>query len=130
MAVGAIFAIGCDHSQSSQTAYPGTGPSEGVMNRQNLASERVVDRLSSARCDHEQTCNNIGDGRKYATVDVCMDQMRGEAANQLNAYRCPRGIDEKALDSCLASLQSGQCGFSLDSINRDNNCRASSMCMK
>jgi hypothetical protein len=132
MAAGVVLGLGCEHSQSSQ-AVVGTGPMpEGVMNRQDIATERVVDRLSMARCSHEEKCNNIGDGRKFATTEVCMDQMRGQAANQLNSYRCPRGIDQNGLNSCLSTLQEGHCGFefSLDALNRETSCRESSMCMR
>lgn len=129
LTAGVLLAVGCEHANNSQ-AVAGTAPPEGVTNEQNAATQGVVDQISYARCDHEQTCNNIGEGRKYATREVCMDQVRGDTANQLNAYNCPRGIDQKGLNSCLSSLRSGDCGVSLDTITRESNCRDHSLCMK
>jgi hypothetical protein len=124
-----MVVIGCEHAET-RTPVAGTAPVEGVTNQQNAAAERVVERLAYARCDHEQACKNIGNGRKYVTSEVCMDQVRGNTANDLNAYNCPRGIDQKALDTCLEALRSSGCNFSLDALNRDNNCRSGAMCMK
>jgi hypothetical protein len=122
-----LLAIGCEHQQSAQEPVAGTAPPMGVTNQQQAAAGRVVDRLTHARCEHEQTCNNIGNGRRYATVTVCMDQMRGASANQLTAYNCPRGIDENRLDMCLASLRTGQCGGFLQS---SPGCNDSDLCIK
>jgi hypothetical protein len=129
LAGGVLLAIGCEHSQ--QTAVQpvaGTAPSMGVTNRQNEAAARVVERLTYARCEHEQTCNNIGNGRRFATREVCIDSMRGTSANALNAYRCPHGIDEGALDVCLASLRSGQCGGGF--LEKGPGCNDSDLCIK
>jgi hypothetical protein len=126
----ATAAVGCERNPTYPQAVSGTGPSEGVTNAQNAATERVVDRLAYARCDHEQMCNNIGNGRKYATRDVCMDQVRGNANNDLNAYNCPRGINRGAFNACISALRSGQCNFSLDTISRENDCRSGTLCMR
>jgi hypothetical protein len=127
-ASGIVLAGGCTHSDT--TPLPGTAVSEGVTNAQNAADRRVVERLVTARCAHEQSCNEIGNGKDYASHDVCMDQFRGKIANALNAYNCPRGIDESGVDQCRQAIEAEPCGLSLDQLLRQNACRSSAMCMK
>ncbi len=110
---------------NQEPAVAGTG----VANAQKVDST-VVSRVSAARCDREQTCNNVGAGQKYATRDVCMDQMRGSLANDLNAYECPRGIDEYQLERCMTAIRSEECGHPLDTISRMAKCRTGALCMK
>jgi hypothetical protein len=126
---GVLFAIGCEHSSAGEPVV-GTAPSYGATNKQSAATDKVVDELTEARCAHEQRCNNIGNGRKYATYEVCNDQVRGGAANDLNAYNCPRGIDQAGLNRCLASLEGGDCNLSFNRVSQIVDCRAGNMCMK
>jgi hypothetical protein len=101
----------------------------GVTNLQADAS--VVDRLSNARCDREESCNNVGDGKRYESRRVCQHQMRGDIANDLNSYQCPRGIDGAAVHQCLMAIRSEECGaHPIEAITRMNKCRSGAMCMK
>lgn len=104
----------------------------GVTSAQSAqkADSAIVGKLSAARCDREQTCNNVGTGQKYVSRDVCMDQMRGSLANDLNSYECPRGIDETQLDKCMNSIRSEECSHPLDTISRMEKCRTGALCMK
>jgi hypothetical protein len=91
----------------------------------------VVDRMAGARCDQEQRCNNVGNGQKYASRQVCMDQQRGTLANDLNAYECPHGIDENALNRCMAAISTEQCGNPFDTVvRRYDKCRNGALCIK
>jgi Family of unknown function (DUF6184) len=122
--MGLLAACG---GSNREPAVPGTSP--GVTNAQ-MADSAVVGRLATARCDREQTCNNVGAGQKYVSRENCMDQMRGSLANDLNAYECPRGIDEERLDRCMAAIRNEECGHPLDTIGRMDKCRTGSLCMK
>ncbi len=128
---GAGLLAACAGS-NQETAARGTSaePQTGVTNAQNGADSAVVDRLATARCDREQTCNNIGAAAKYASRDVCMNQMRGSLANDLNGYNCPRGIDRAQLDSCMSSIKSEECSHPLDTLSRIDKCRTTALCMK
>ena len=128
-AAAMLVAIGCEHNESREPVA-GTAPTQGVTNEQNAATEPVVRQLAEARCAHEQQCNNIGDGKKYATNDVCLDQTHGNLANDLNAYNCPKGIDQRALDKCIASLRASDCNISLSRLAQERDCRSGAMCMK
>jgi hypothetical protein len=131
LAAGLLAAIGCArHPSQTAAAVPGTQPPPGVMSQQNEAQMRVVDQLTNARCDHEQTCKNIGPGQKFVSRETCVDQVRGTMANDINAYNCPRGIDQQALDHCLSSLRSEECSFSFNRLFSENACGATSLCIK
>ena len=90
----------------------------------------VVDRLAEARCDQEQGCNNIGPGAKFTSRSVCMEQIHGSIANDLNAYNCPRGLNRDGVDRCMAAIKSEECSHPFDTLTRYDKCRTGALCMK
>jgi hypothetical protein len=124
LASAGILALGCEHTEDRNAAT----------SEQAQASTRdtaVVDRLSNARCDREAACENVGDGKKYASAQVCRDKMRGDIANDINSYQCPRGIDAAAVQQCLAAIGNEECGaHPIETITRMDKCRSGAMCMK
>jgi hypothetical protein len=133
VSAGALVA-GCEHTDdrhaaNSAPARATTRPT-GVTNAQ-AGTSPVVNRLSDARCDREQACDNIGDGKKYASRRVCLDEMRGNIANDLNAYQCPGGIDEAAVRECQMAIRNEECGVHpFEAITRMDKCRSGPMCKK
>lgn len=123
---GLLFACG-GANQDNVAASP--EPRSGVASAQ-ASDKAVVDRLATARCEREATCKNVGPDQKYVSRDVCMDQMRGSLANDLNAYNCPRGIDDVALDHCMTAIRNEECGHPIDSLTRVDKCRTGALCMK
>jgi hypothetical protein len=119
------FLVACGGSNREPVAASGTG----VTNAQN-ADSAIVGKLAAARCDREQSCNNVGAGAKFVSRDVCMDDMRGSLANDLNTYNCPRGIDEGQLDRCMTAIRNEECGHPLDTITRMDKCRTGTLCLK
>jgi len=130
LSVGAGVLLGCSHEQSQADAVAGTRPSTGVTSQQNGADQAVADRIATARCSHERTCNNVGPGRTYASAAACKDEISASTFNDLNAYNCPHGIDQKQLESCVQSLATRDCGLSLKTLTESDQCKASGMCMK
>jgi hypothetical protein len=122
IAAGLLCACGASNQESAV-------PETGVTNAQRSDSA-VVGKVSRARCDREETCNNIGAGQRYASREVCMDQLRGGLANDLNADQCPRGIDEAQLDQCLSAIRGEACNHPLDTLSRIEKCRSSALCLK
>ncbi|HEX8795931.1 MAG TPA: DUF6184 family natural product biosynthesis lipoprotein [Polyangiaceae bacterium] len=102
----------------------------GVTSKQNQADTRAVDQIASARCDHEDTCGNIGAGKKFERRELCMDEMRGNTAPELTAYKCPLGIDQKQLDACFKQLREQSCSFSLKHLFSADACSESALCIK
>ena len=123
-ATGLLLACGGANQDSAAPEAP-----PGVANAQ-ASDKAVVDQLASARCEREMTCKNVGPDQKYASRGVCMDQMRGNLANDLNAYNCPRGIDNIALDHCMAAIRSEECSHPIDTLTRFDKCRTGALCLK
>ncbi|MGA3122965.1 MAG: DUF6184 family natural product biosynthesis lipoprotein [Polyangiaceae bacterium] len=123
-----MFALGCEHTDDRNGAASAPQPTTAQARSVDGAT---VDRLSSARCDREQDCNNIGDGKKYASRQVCTDQFHGSIANDLNSYKCPGGLDPAAVQRCLAAIGNEECGVHpLESLTRIDDCRSGAMCLK
>lgn len=111
-------------------AVTGTPESPGVTEPQKGADMAVVDRLTEARCDQEQTCKNIGPGAKFVSRSTCTEQIHGSIANDLNAYNCPRGLDSAGVDRCMAAIKSEECNHPFDTLTRYDKCRTGALCMK
>ena len=122
---GAFFACG---GANQDTVAPGT-ETRGVANAQ-ANDKAVVHQLATARCEREASCKNVGPDQKYVSGEVCMDQMRGSLANDLNAYNCPRGIDSVALDHCMNAIHNEECSHPIDSLTRIDKCRTGALCLK
>ena len=123
-----LFACEGPDRATSVAASP-ANPS-GVANTQAGADDAIVGELATARCQREAACNNIGGGQKYASNDVCMNQMRGSLANDLNAYNCSGGIARVALDHCMAAIKAEECSHPVDTLTRIDKCRTGNLCIK
>jgi len=133
--LAAGFLSACDHTDRRDAVAPGTNVVEGTQvgatnGQASAADAEIVQELAAARCDRERSCNNVGGGQKYASANVCMEQMRGSIANDLNTYNCPRGIDRAEVDHCVAAIKNEECSHPLDTITRMEKCRTARMCVK
>jgi hypothetical protein len=118
---GALI-VGCQHTDDRSAASVDPAQAHDAS---------VVGRLSSARCDREAACGNVGDGKSYASRQVCMDKLRGDTANDINSYQCPRGVDDAAVQDCLRAIGGEECGaHPIEAITRMDKCRSGAMCMK
>jgi hypothetical protein len=122
LASAGILVLGCEHTQDHNVVTSEPAPTRDTA---------VVDRLSNARCDREAACDNVGDGKKYASRQVCLDKIHGDIANDINSYQCPRGIDATAVSQCLTAIGNEECGaHPIEAITRVDKCRSGAMCMK
>jgi hypothetical protein len=124
--LGLLVACGA----SNGPAVTGSETPVGATNAQKNVDASIVTQLAAARCERERACNNVGPGDKYVSHEVCMDQMRGSLANDLNAYDCPRGIDREALERCSAAIRVEECSHPLDTLSRMEKCRTAALCMR
>jgi hypothetical protein len=119
-----ILSAACDHDRPPP-ATPMT--SSGV-----LAAEPVsvhdVEVITKERCDREERCTNIGVDRKYATRDVCIQDIRSDNMNTLTNAACPYGIDSKQLQACLANIREERCNNPFDKLSRYSACKQSALC--
>jgi hypothetical protein len=118
-----------DEGPHPKTPYPLTDP-QPQPHAQSAADVRVVERIASATCDREQSCGTIGPGAYFETRELCMTTVRDKTNKALNASQCPGGIDLKAYESCLTSLEASQCAQPGDEITRAARCPTSDLCMK
>jgi hypothetical protein len=137
LASAGVLALGCEHTDDRNvaTSSPAAAPvsqSMGATNAQPASVDSsVVDRLSNARCDREQACDNVGDGKRYASRHVCLEQLRGSIANDLNSFQCPHGIDGSAVQQCVWAIGGEECGaHPVEAITRMDKCRNGAMCIK
>lgn len=123
-------------SHPTMSPAPSPAPAQapramGATNVQPGSVATVIERLATARCNREQTCDNVGNGKKYASRQVCMEQLRGGIANDLNPYQCPGGIDGAAVDACISAVGAEECGaHPIEAITRIDKCRNGAMCRK
>ena len=127
-----IFAslFACEHPATHNTTPDEHSPSAGATNAQAREDRRFVDEMASARCDREDGCKNVGAGQKFASRDVCVDQMRGSVGNELNPQNCSLGIDRKHFDRCITAIRLEECDHPLDTLARMQKCLMSDMCLK
>jgi hypothetical protein len=133
LVAGLVVACGAEQkgAGTAQNPVPGSEPPQGVTSAQNAVDQKTVERIADARCDHEQKCNNIGQGQKYGSRDDCKKDMTSSTSGELNATSCPKGLDQDALNRCLGAINNETCSaVSLDMLARIADCRTGSICMK
>ena len=124
--LGTLVFVACNHDQGENTT-PTTTTTAGSQ-LAAPADQHAIEDLTRARCDREQTCNNIGYEKTYSTRDVCLDKMRADSQNTLTNGSCPNGISRAALDKCLADVRGERCDHPLDTLSRLNSCSRASLC--
>jgi len=129
-ATGLFLLAACDHQDTTgSTITPAT--TTRTTSGSTLAAPvdgHAIDELAAARCDREQTCNNVGNNKSYATRDVCVQKLRADGQNDLTNGSCPNGISRLALDKCLADIRGERCDHPLDTLSRLNSCARASLC--
>jgi hypothetical protein len=90
----------------------------------------VVEQLSAARCDQEDSCRHIGSGARYASRSACMDGMRSAVTRDVDAYRCPRGIEEDVPGVCVEDVKSEECDHPFKSLKVYRSCRPEALCAR
>ncbi len=129
--LGLLALAAACNSPGQGNAMPGTPEMQATVTpTSSTADKAVVERLASARCDQEEGCKNVGPGAKFASRNVCMDQLRGTIGNSLNTYNCPKGLDIDAVDRCMAAIGGEQCSHPFDTLSRFEKCRTDLVCMR
>ncbi len=120
----AVLAAGCDRKVDVQaTTHVTSAPASAAP--VNPAS---VETLARTRCDREQRCDNVGNGKRYENADACLDDFRGKGNNELTTAACPQGIDAAKLQTCLDEIRTERCDNPLDTVGRITACRTAALC--
>jgi hypothetical protein len=88
----------------------------------------AVAAITSARCEREQRCGNVGSGEEFATSSDCIASVRSDWQEDLNAYECEDGVDQTELSECVQEIRNEDCANPFDTIGRVVACRASDIC--
>jgi hypothetical protein len=87
-----------------------------------------VRQLSTARCDREERCKNVGKNRKYESREQCLQKLDAKNQEDLGPEECKTGIEQEKLSTCLKAIQEEACNSPLDSLSRIVSCRSSALC--
>lgn len=90
-------------------------------------SEAVGD-IAASRCEREQRCGNVGEGRRYESEASCRTTVQRSFASDLNTSSCSAGLDARELDECLSEIRNEDCRSPIDTIERLTACRTSDLC--
>ena len=112
-------------AEAARQAENPTGQSPSASDRLGLTD--ALTNIASARCDHEQRCNNIGTGRRYQNVQACRTVVRNTFAEDLNPRDCA-SVDHHELSECMEEIRGEACNNPLDTLQRLAACRTSDMC--
>lgn len=92
----------------------------------SLAAARA--QYAAARCERENGCNNIGQGRRYQSRDACITTASADRFDSWDSANCTRGVDASKLGDCLNAVREQSCGNPIDDISRMNACRGAAVC--
>jgi hypothetical protein len=92
------------------------------------ATRSAAESIALSRCQREQTCNNVGDDKKYSSASDCLTRIRNDWKDDLNARECPNGVNQAQLDECLAKIRNEECGSPFDTLSRVTECTAGQIC--
>lgn len=143
VAVGSCFvAVGaCNrdtsdrYGENPRTARPEVQDQSGTTtitgaNLATVSNGSAIDQIVGARCNRESACNNVGADKRFVSRDVCVQKLRADMKDDLNAQDCPGGIDSVELNECLQSIRTENCSNPIDTVSRLAACRTSDMCKK
>lgn len=106
-------------------AQPPGSPPATVTAPTVVSVDQAAMRLAVSRCDHDNTCSDVGSGRRYASVAECASQVQQSSRQDL--ARCATGIEPRRLAACERKLRAESCR-PLSTLSRMLACRAESLC--
>jgi Family of unknown function (DUF6184) len=92
-----------------------------------LDDAAAASQVAAVRCDHEQACDNVGQGRLYATREACFAEMTKSAEGDLGPVVCPLGVDVRRLNACIGQFQRESC-HPLAPLSRMVACAPNAVC--
>lgn len=131
-----------DTSRTSQTTTTGAtftlaggGEPQGAGQPFSPSSPELSDpahpanRLGNAACDRKLECDEIGDGKAYATPQTCLMAARRHAHESLDQLSCDNGLDDARLNDCIQAVRTAECA-AVDRLERIDACARSRVCAR
>jgi hypothetical protein len=119
-----LFCAACGH-KDRPAATPNAEPTQVKAPATTGAREAIT----SSRCKRESHCENVGAGKKFSSDQDCVDSIRAEWKEDLNARECPHGVNQEQLDECLTAIRDEGCSSPLDKLERVSACTVSQICL-
>jgi hypothetical protein len=117
-------------SEESLRAKPGHDKSGAPKAAGDTVSESAVSALARARCDREERCDNVGNGKKYASRGECLSETRSDWRDDLNARECPEGVSSSQLAHCVDEIKRESCGNPVEKLESVLACRTADLCKR
>jgi hypothetical protein len=106
-------------------------PAESAMTETPASeSSSAVDSISEARCARESRCDNIGNEKKYSSMEDCVARVREDWKDDLDARSCPTGVNQTQLNECLSQVRGEECSSPFDTLERVAACTTGQICAK
>ena len=118
--VAAAVALGCGRDRTEPATTMTTGA---------VSNDDAIMRIASARCDREVSCNNLGQGKKFADREACMREGQQNARGTLRADQCPN-IDQGKLSQCVNDIKNQRCENPIDAIDTITSCTRGNICIE
>jgi hypothetical protein len=120
--ISLVAFISCGRREAETPLTPAAGFTSDITG--------AIESISSARCDSEQRCGDIGPRATYMNRDHCMGVMRADGQDSLG--ECTLGIDRIDLLECVTQINNEDCGGAggaIDRLERLAACRSGDLCV-
>jgi hypothetical protein len=93
------------------------------------SASTVVERIASAQCDLEESCEHIGEGKAWPTHASCMAEIRERIRSEAEEAQCAEGFDTTAVGNCVATIRTASCQPpSKEAPTRRSECELAASC--
>lgn len=115
-----------DRGRSSSKARTDTTTLTGAAWLENAGA---VERIAASRCARETACGRVGPNQRFADDQSCLTEMvrRSRAEVDVDAERCPNGVDAKKVERCEADISHEPC---TTESRTPPTCRAEELCLR
>jgi len=115
-----LSASACDHERSGETTTSGA---------EIIPADDAVNRLTVRRCERENECKNVGEGKRYEDNGNCEREVAHEIAAELRPAVCTYGVRGDRLEECMQTLRKEKCGNPMGTVSSLTTCRTGRICL-
>jgi len=91
----------------------------------------AVMRVTTARCDREVECRNVGIGREFGDRDECVNAIGHHVVAAIPSDACPAGVEADLLATCVRDVEAEPCSENADAgaaVERLASCTRDRLC--
>jgi hypothetical protein len=110
----------------SEGARPGP-PAPAATRPAPIDATTLAERAAQALCDRETSCDRVGPGKPYESVDACTSSERGRAREILGSRPC-REIAGDHAARCLSAIRARSCSAATAIVGALPECSPETLC--